>query len=455
LPEYFADKYFYRNFITQERTTVMTQIPSRKRILLVFGTRPEAIKMAPLVKEFQKHPEQFDTKVCVTAQHREMLDQVLQLFEIIPDYDLNIMKPGQDLYDITSRVLLGMRDVLKEAKPDVVLVHGDTSTSTAAALAAFYQQIPIGHIEAGLRTQNIYSPWPEEMNRQITGRLCTYHFAPTSLSKQNLLKEGIKEQNIYVTGNTVIDALFWVIEKMENDKTLKTSIKKELIKFGLPKEKLEIWNAFNCCKLLKSNNDSYSNLIIDLKNPTNNTEARKLVLITGHRRENFGQGFINICEAIKELSRIFPDVDFVYPMHLNPNVRKAIEVAFGEIRSICSSQCNPQMQNVHFIEPLEYLPFVYLMNLSYLVLTDSGGIQEEAPGLGKPVLVMRDNTERPEAVDAGTVKLIGTNKSVIIKEVSTLLLEPKVYETMSHANNPFGNGNAVKSIIRVLKKTEI
>lgn len=409
----------------------MTDNLSKKRILLVFGTRPEAIKMAPLVKEFQKHPEQFDTKVCVTAQHREMLDQVLQLFEIVPDYDLNIMKAGQDLYDVTSRVLLGMRDVLKDAKPDVVLVHGDTSTSTAAALAAFYQQIPVGHVEAGLRTHNIYSPWPEEMNRQITSRIATYHFAPTPLSKQNLLDEGVKEENIFVTGNTVIDALYWVLDKLSNDTNLNKSITKQLIDFGLPSEKLDAWHSCNSSQFVQS---------------------RKLILITGHRRENFGQGFLNICEAIKELAETFPDVDFVYPMHLNPNVRNAITEVFGDFREIRSNSCDSYAQNVHFIEPLDYLPFVYLMNLSYLVLTDSGGIQEEAPGLGKPVLVMRDTTERPEALEAGTVKLVGTDKHRIIDEVSTLICDPKRYEAISQANNPYGDGKACSQIIKNFKK---
>jgi len=387
-----------------------------KKILLVFGTRPEAIKMAPLVKEFQKYPEQFDTKVCVTAQHREMLDQVLQLFEIAPDYDLNIMKAGQDLYDVTSRVLLGMRDVLKEAKPDVVLVHGDTSTSTAAALAAFYQQIPVGHIEAGLRTHNIYSPWPEEMNRQLTGRITSYHFAPTQLSKQNLLLENIQEESIHVTGNTVIDALYWVIDKMKNTPDLE-----QVVLDRLQKENISV----NSC-------NSWT------------TKERKLVLITGHRRENFGQGFINICEAIKELAEKYPDVDFVYPMHLNPNVRNAIKEVFVSIHE-------NSWTNVFFIEPLDYLPFVYLMNLSYLVLTDSGGIQEEAPGLGKPVLVMRDTTERPEALDAGTVKLVGTNKPTIIREVSALINNLETYIKMSKANNPYGDGKACRRIINQLK----
>jgi len=402
--------------------------------MLVFGTRPEAIKMAPLVKEFQKHTKHFETIVCVTGQHREMLDQVLQLFDIKPDYDLNIMKASQDLYDVTSRVLLGMRDVLKEAKPDLVLVHGDTSTSTAAALAAFYQQIEVGHIEAGLRTHNIYSPWPEEMNRQITSRIATYHFAPTNLSKQNLLEEGIKEDNIFITGNTVIDALHLVLDKLRQDLNLNESIKKQLIIAGLPIVKLEAW--LNEC------------------NPIQSSAKRKLVLITGHRRENFGQGFTNICEAIKELAKTFSDVDFVYPMHLNPNVRDAIKLVFGDFRAISDNSSNSYMHNVHFIEPLDYLPFVYLMNLSYLVLTDSGGIQEEAPGLGKPVLVMRDTTERPEALEAGTVKLVGTNRPIIVNEVSTLLSYPIKYEMMSKANNPYGDGNACEAIVFELNKNE-
>lgn len=418
---------------------------NKKRILLVFGTRPEAIKMAPLVKEFQKYTEQFETIVCVTAQHREMLDQVLQLFEITPDYDLNIMKAGQDLYDVTSRVLLGMRDVLKEAKPDVVLVHGDTSTSTAAALAAFYQQIPVGHIEAGLRTHNIYSPWPEELNRQITSRIATYNFAPTQLSKQNLLLENIPEESIHVTGNTVIDALYWVINKMKNDKTLDETITNQLINFGLPIEKLDSWQtSSNSSKFVKSDQNKSTDI-------PNLTEPRKLVLITGHRRENFGQGFLNICEAIKELAEKYPAVDFVYPMHLNPNVRNAITQVFGDLREIRNNSCDSYAQNVHFIEPLDYLPFVYLMNLSYLVLTDSGGIQEEAPGLGKPVLVMRDTTERPEALDAGTVLLVGTDKQRIINEVSLLIENKEHYLMMAKANNPYGDGKACERIIDVLK----
>jgi len=407
----------------------------KKKILLVFGTRPEAIKMAPLVKELQKNPEQFETLVCVTAQHREMLDQVLQLFDIKPDYDLNIMKAGQDLYDVTSRVLLGMRDVLKDTKPDVVLVHGDTSTSTATALAAFYQQIPVGHIEAGLRTHNIYSPWPEEMNRQLTSRIANYHFAPTPLSKQNLLNEGVKEENIFVTGNTVIDALYWVLDKINNDNNLNQTIIKKLIDFGLPAEKLIAWH-------------NQSNLSVIESEPAQSADKkRKLVLITGHRRENFGQGFLNICEAIKELSETFSEVDFVYPMHLNPNVRNSIQQVFGAFDNIATQQPD----NIFFIEPLDYLPFVYIMNNSYLVLTDSGGIQEEAPGLGKPVLVMRDTTERPEALDAGTVKLVGTDKSAIKYEVSMLICEPERYKIMSKANNPYGDGKASIQIINTLK----
>lgn len=382
-----------------------------KKIMLVFGTRPEAIKMAPLVKEFQKCPEQFKTIVCVTGQHREMLDQVLSLFEITPDYDLNIMKQGQDLYDVTARVLVGMRDVLKEAQPDVVLVHGDTTTSTASALAAFYQQIPVGHVEAGLRTHNIYSPWPEEMNRLITGRIATYHFSPTPLSKENLLKENVAESAITVTGNTVIDALYMVVDKIKKDSTL----------------------ANELATLLKTAGYDTSRL----------ANGKKLVLITGHRRENFGDGFINMCTAIKDLTQKYPDVDFVYPMHLNPNVRKPIHEVFGEDLS--------NLGNMFFIEPLEYLSFVYLMEQSTIVLTDSGGIQEEAPGLGKPVLVMRDTTERPEALEAGTVKLVGTNYDRIISEVSRLLDDSEYYDTMSKAVNPYGDGLACGRIIETLK----
>ena len=379
-----------------------------KCILLVFGTRPEAIKMAPLVKEFQKYPEKFKTIVCVTGQHREMLDQVLRIFDIQPDYDLNIMKQGQDLYDVTARVLTGMREVLKETQPDIVLVHGDTTTSTAAALAAFYQQIPVGHVEAGLRTHNIYSPWPEEMNRQITGRIATYHFAPTSLSKDNLLQEGVSEERIIVTGNTVIDALYMVVEKIKNDGILSCELE----------------------KVLKASGYDIGRL----------SDGRKLVLITGHRRENFGDGFISMCKAIKSLSEKYPEVDFVYPMHLNPNVRKPIYEVFGE----------SQRANLFFIEPLEYLSFVYLMEKSAIVLTDSGGIQEEAPGLGKPVLVMRDTTERPEALEAGTVKLVGTDYDKIVNEVSGLLDNQEYYEKMSKAVNPYGDGKACSRIVKAL-----
>jgi len=403
---------------------------SIKKILFVFGTRPEAIKMAPLVKEFQNNPEQFETIVCVTAQHREMLDQALQLFEITPDYDLNIMKTAQDLYDVTSRVLIGLRDVLKKSLPDLVLVHGDTSTSTAAALAAFFQQIPVGHIEAGLRTHNIYSPWPEEMNRQITGRIATFHFAPTPLSKRNLLNEGVKEENIYVTGNTVVDALQWVLGKINATSNIEIQILNQLQSLGLQKDSILSW---------KSN--SYS---VD-----GQYETRKMVLITGHRRENFGQGLINICEAIKELSEKHLDVDFVYPIHLNPNVRAAAIQVFGNFRSIHNNSGNT---NVFLIEPIDYLPFVYLMGKSYLLLTDSGGIQEEAPSLGKPVLVMRDTTERPEALEAGTVILVGTDKKLIINEVSLLINDVCYYNSISQATNPYGDGNACKYIVSEIKQ---
>lgn len=381
-----------------------------KTVLLVFGTRPEAIKMCPLVKEFQKHPDIFNTVVCVTGQHREMLDQVLRIFEVEPDYDLNIMKQGQDLYDVTARVLTGMRDVLKEVKPDVVLVHGDTTTSTAAALAAFYQQIPVGHVEAGLRTHNIYSPWPEEMNRQITGRIANYNFAPTPLSEQNLIEEKAMG-NIYVTGNTVIDALHLVVNKLNGDDALR-------------KEQDEV--------LYRAGYD-----VTRLKN------GRKLVLITGHRRENFGDGFINMCTAIRDLKNKYPEVDFVYPMHLNPNVRKPIHEVFGEDLT--------GLGNMFFIEPLQYLEFVYLMEKSTIVLTDSGGIQEEAPGLGKPVLVMRDTTERPEALASGTVHLVGTDYHKIMSEVSNLLDNEEAYERMSKAVNPYGDGNACSRIVEQLK----
>ena len=379
--------------------------------MLVFGTRPEAIKMAPLVKELQKHREEFETIVCVTGQHREMLDQVLKLFGIVPTYDLNIMKQGQDLYDVTARVLVGMRDVLKDAQPDVVLVHGDTTTSMAAALAAFYQQIAVGHVEAGLRTGNIYSPWPEEMNRQITGRIATYDFAPTPLSRDNLLKENVDAAKITVTGNTVIDALYLVVDKIKKDKKLDAQLEAVLCNAGYDVNRLD--------------------------------GGRKLVLITGHRRENFGEGFIHMCTAIKDLTKKYPDVDFVYPMHLNPNVRKPIHEVFGE---------NLQgLGNMFFIEPLEYLSFVYLMEKSTIVLTDSGGIQEEAPGLGKPVLVMRDTTERPEALSAGTVKLVGTDYDKIVAEVSRLIDDSDYYDTMSKAVNPYGDGLACERIIEALR----
>lgn len=382
-----------------------------QKVMLVFGTRPEAIKMAPLVKEFKKNPTDFETIVCVTGQHREMLDQVLDIFDIQPDYDLNIMKQGQDLYDVTSRVLTGMRDVLNEVRPDAVLVHGDTTTSTAAALAAFYQQIPVGHVEAGLRTHNIYSPWPEEMNRQITGRIAAYDFAPTPLSRENLLQENIPNERITVTGNTVIDALHIVVDRIRGDASLNRSLEEKLSDAGYDIDRL--------------------------------SNGKKLVLITGHRRENFGEGFINICTAIKDLTAKYPNADFVYPMHLNPNVRNPIHKVFGDDLS--------NLGNMFFIEPLEYLEFVYLMEKSDIVLTDSGGIQEEAPGLGKPVLVMRDTTERPEALEAGTVKLVGTDYNKIVSEVSILLDDVSAYEQMSKAINPYGDGKACMRIVQTLK----
>lgn len=387
-----------------------------KKIMLVFGTRPEAIKMAPLVKAFQARKEDLETVVCVTGQHREMLDQVLSLFDIKPDFDLNIMKQGQDLYDVTSRVLLGMRDVFKTCVPDILFVHGDTTTSTAAALAAFYHQIPVAHVEAGLRTGNIYSPWPEEMNRLITGRIATYNLSPTKLSRENLLRENVSDSKIVVTGNTVIDALHWVTNKINNDKDLNANLAKELVTKGYDVTRL--------------------------------SNGRRLVLITGHRRENFGDGFRNICNALKALSEKYPDVDFVYPMHLNPNVRRPIHEAFGEDLS--------NLDNMFFIEPLEYLMFIFLMEKSDVVLTDSGGIQEEAPGLGKPVLVMRDTTERPEALEAGTVKLVGTDYDAIVDNVSLLLDNREAYERMSHAVNPYGDGKACGRIIDFIKsKMEI
>ena len=382
-----------------------------KTVMLVFGTRPEAIKMCPLVKEFQKYPNYFRTIVCVTGQHREMLDQVLQIFEVTPDYDLNIMKQGQDLYDVTSRVLLGLRDVLKQEQPDIVFVHGDTTTSTAAAIAAFYQQIPVAHVEAGLRTHNIYSPWPEEMNRQITSRIAAYNYAPTLLSRQNLLQENVANETITVTGNTVIDALYMVVNKIKQDQQLGEQLAQNILTAGYDVNRL--------------------------------SHDKKMVLITGHRRENFGDGFIKMCTAIKDLTQKYPDVDFIYPMHLNPNVRKPIHEVFGE-------ELN-DLGNMFFIEPLEYLNFVYLMEKCTIVLTDSGGIQEEAPGLGKPVLVMRDTTERPEAVDAGTVKLVGTNYQKIVDNVSQLLDDLEYYNTMSKAVNPYGDGKACERIVNQLR----
>lgn len=381
--------------------------------MLVFGTRPEAIKMAPLVKAFQEKKNDFETIVCVTGQHREMLDQVLHLFDITPDYDLNIMKQGQDLYDVTSRVLLGMRDVFKTCRPDILFVHGDTTTSTAAALAGFYQQIPVAHIEAGLRTNNIYSPWPEEMNRQITGRIATYDFSPTQLSRNNLLKENVNDNKITVTGNTVIDALHWVTAKIKADKKLNEELALQLKSKG------------------------YDTTRIDAKNEEH--VNKRLVLITGHRRENFGEGFLNICHAIQDLAKKYPNIDFVYPMHLNPNVRRPIHQVFGENLT--------NLDNIFFIEPLEYLSFVFLMEKADIILTDSGGIQEEAPGLGKPVLVMRDTTERPEAVEAGTVKLVGTDYTTIVNNVSLLLDNKAAYDSMSKATNPYGDGKACKRII--------
>lgn len=380
-----------------------------KKILLVFGTRPEAIKMAPLVKKLQEYPDYFQTIVCVTGQHREMLDQVLRLFDITPDYDLNIMKPNQDLYDITSRILLGMRDVLKEVQPDIMLVHGDTTTSMAAALAAFYQQIPVGHVEAGLRTGNIYSPWPEEMNRLITGRITTHHFSPTPLAKENLLREHVDEKQIIVTGNTVIDALQMVVKRLAEDKELASEVAAKINQMGYDTKRL--------------NGD------------------KRMVLITGHRRENFGEGFLNICHAIKHLAEQYKDVDFVYPMHLNPNVRKPVLEILGE-----------KAENIFLIEPLDYLPFVYMMQHSTLILTDSGGVQEEAPGLGKPVLVMRDTTERPEAVEAGTVLLVGTNREKIEQGVSMLLNDTEIYRRMSEAVNPYGDGHACERIVNKLRE---
>lgn len=389
----------------------------KTKVLIVFGTRPEAIKMAPLVKEFARHPDEFETMVAVTGQHRQMLDQVLDLFEIAPDYDLNIMQQGQDLYDVTTRVLTGMRGVIDDAAPDYVFVHGDTTTSMATALAAFYRQVPVAHIEAGLRTGNIYSPWPEEMNRQLTGRIASLHFAPTAMSRENLLKENVLDDRIWVTGNTVIDALNLVVDKIGDDDGIGKGILATLEAFGLSEALVRQWNGSG--------------------------SGRRLVLMTGHRRENFGDGFLGICHAVADLAERYPEVDFVYPMHLNPNVRKPIHEVFGEGKGC---------RNVLFIEPLDYLPFVFLMNRSYLVLTDSGGIQEEAPGLGKPVLVMRDTTERPEALAAGTVRLVGTDRQRIGEEVSRLLDEPAHYLAMSRAHNPYGDGLACGRIVDVLKK---
>jgi UDP-N-acetylglucosamine 2-epimerase (non-hydrolysing) len=389
-----------------------------KKILIVFGTRPEAIKMAAVVKEFQKHPEQFESVVCVTGQHREMLDQVLKIFEIVPDIDLNIMQTGQDLTDVTTRVLTCMRDVLKETKPDIVLVHGDTTTSSATALAAFYQRIPVGHVEAGLRTHNIYSPWPEEINRQITSRIAAWHFAPTTLNRQNLLNEGVPDSKIFVTGNTVIDALYLVLEKIKNSPGIIKEIEIDLAQNGLPVKLISTWNG--------------------------NEGERRMILITGHRRENFGEGFINICEAIRDLAHDHQLVDFVYPLHLNPNVRKPVKKIL-EINGKSSSS------NIHLIEPVQYLPFVYLMQKCVFVLTDSGGIQEEAPGLGKPVLVMRETTERPEGITAGTVKLTGTHKQTIINEVHELLTDQIYYARMAEAMNPYGDGNASMKITQIFK----
>lgn len=390
---------------------------SKKRILLVFGTRPEAIKMAPLVKELQKFPDRFESLVCVTAQHRQMLDQVLQIFGIVPDYDLDIMQAGQDLYDVTARVLLGMREVLKSARPDVVLVHGDTSTSTAAALAAFYQQIPVGHVEAGLRTGNIYSPWPEEMNRQLTGRLTSLHFAPTPRSRNNLLAEGVDPASILVTGNTVIDALFMVVEQIR-EKGLGDTLAAELV------------HRYPALRAALTDRQA--------------TTSRRLILVTGHRRENFGQGFENICHALAEIAATHPEVDIVYPVHLNPNVQEPVRRILGKASAA----------NVFLIDPIDYLPFVYLMDRSYLIITDSGGVQEEAPSLGKPVLVMRETTERPEAVEAGTVRLVGTDTETIVRHTSELLTDTAAYTTMGQAHNPYGDGKACQRIAAVLAQKE-
>ena len=395
-------------------------VNGKYRVLLVFGTRPEAIKMAPLVKEFQKYPDHFDTVVCVTGQHREMLDQVLDLFDIQPEYDLQIMKSGQDLYDITSKVLLGMREVLVVAKPDLVLVHGDTTTSSATALAAYYQQIEVAHIEAGLRTNNLYSPWPEEANRQITGRLAQWHFAPTIMAQKNLMDEGVSKNRIVVTGNTVIDALQLTLTKIHRSTRVVMNIINILQEKGIPTGLVADWIY----------------------------RTRKMVLITGHRRENFGKGFLNICESIKFLAEKYPDVDFVYPVHLNPNVQKPVYDILG--KSFLNGERS--IKNVFLIDPIDYLPFVYLMDLSYLILTDSGGIQEEAPFLGKPVLVMRDTTERPEALTAGTVKLVGTDAQRIVESVEMLVNEEGIYRKMAQAINPYGDGKACIRIVQELRK---
>lgn len=383
----------------------------KKKVMLIFGTRPEAIKMAPLVKALQARPEEFETVVCVTGQHRQMLDQVLKLFEITPEYDLDIMKPGQDLYDVTARILTGMRDVLGESRPDLVLVHGDTSTSTAAALSAFYAQIPVGHVEAGLRTGDIYSPWPEEMNRRITGRIATHHFAPTEAAKANLLAENVDSANIAVTGNTVIDALHTVVNKIDSDSSLDEHLRSDIAAMG-----------YDTARLADG--------------------KRRMVLLTGHRRENFGEGFLNICRAIQQLAERYPDIDFVYPMHLNPNVRRPIAEMFHD----------KNYPNVFFIEPLDYLPFVYMMKHAYLIITDSGGIQEEAPSLGKPVLVMREVTERPEALEAGTIRLVGTDTEKIVSEAARFFDDADYYHANSLIANPYGDGRACGRIIEYIEK---
>ena len=410
--------------------------------MLVFGTRPEAIKMCPLVMEFRKYPEDFETVVCVTGQHRERLDQVLRIFEVKPDFDLNIMKQGQNLTDVTCRVLIGLRDVFNKCRPDVVLVHGDTTTSTAGALAAFYAQIPLGHVEAGLRTYNMLSPWPEEMNRQVTDRITEYNFCPTVLSAQNLRAENVHGK-IFVTGNTVIDALHIVVDKLKNDQALAEEQKQILKTAGYDVSRLES----------KVESQKSNDATLDLR-PSTFDNKRKLVLITGHRRENFGDGFIRMVTAMKDLSEKYPDVDFVYPMHLNPNVRRPIHEIFTGMDSLPMGEGWGEASNFFFIEPLQYLEFVYLMERSTIVLTDSGGIQEEAPSLGKPVLVMRDTTERPEALEAGTVKLVGTDHDMIVNEVSHLLEDKAYYDKMSHAVNPYGDGHACERIVKALRTDE-